>query len=190
VTGFEACSFSVHGSVSIVLMGYHLCTSLSNDVNIVLKNVPVKENICVMTTFGQRLKEERKRLGFTQPDFAAVGGVEKGAQINYEQDKRFPGADYLIAVASLGVDTQYVLLGVLSGEGLKDDEQELLFGYRQLDVRTKARVLGVVEGAITASDSSQPPKSGATVTFHGTVGQQITGNITAPQTINVGRKKK
>jgi len=143
-----------------------------------------------MTTIGQRLKEERKRLGLTQPEFAAVGGVEKGAQINYEQDKRFPSADYLVAVAAIGVDTQYVLLGEPSGDNLADDEKELLIGYRKLDVRGKARVLGVIEGASEPSTSLPVSKNKSNVTFYGSVGQKIKGDITAPQTINVGRKKK
>lgn len=145
-----------------------------------------------MDTLGQRLKSERKRLGMTQPEFAAVGKVEKGTQINYEQDKRFPSADYLIAVASAGVDTQYVLHGTAASDTLTDDENELLIGYRKLDLRGKARVLGVVEG-IADVPNAPAPKSverNTQMVFHGKVGQQIHGDITAPQTINVGRKKK
>ena len=145
-----------------------------------------------MDTFGQRLKSERKRLGMTQPEFALVGKVEKGTQINYEQDKRFPSADYLIAIASVGVDTQYVLHGTAASSALTDDENELLVGYRKLDLRGKARVLGVVEG-ITEPTTVSPAKSverNTPMVFHGKVGQQIHGDITAPQTINVGGKKK
>lgn len=145
-----------------------------------------------MDTFGQRLKSERKRLGMTQPEFALVGKVEKGTQINYEQDKRFPSADYLIAIASVGVDTQYVLHGTAASATLTEDENELLVGYRKLDLRGKARVLGVVEGitepAITPSSRGIEGKT--QMVFHGKVGQQIHGDITAPQTINMGRKKK
>jgi transcriptional regulator with XRE-family HTH domain len=145
-----------------------------------------------MDTFGQRLKSERKRLGMTQPEFALVGKVEKGTQINYEQDKRFPSADYLIAIASVGVDTQYVLHGTAASSALTDDENELLVGYRKLDLRGKARVLGVVEG-ITEPTTVSPAKSverNTQMVFHGKVGQQIHGDITASQTINVGSKKK
>ncbi len=147
-----------------------------------------------MSTFGQRLKDERKRLGLTQPEFAAVGGVEKGAQINYEQDKRFPGADYLIAVAALGVDTQYVLLGVPSPNGLTEDESELLVGYRKLDLRAKARVLGVVEGASDTDTPPSAPKGRANITIHGGVGQQIHGEtfkkVVGPRMVKVPPKKK
>jgi len=126
----------------------------------------------------------------TQPEFAAVGKVEKNTQINYEQDKRSPTADYLLAVATIGVNTQYVLHGELSGENLADDEKELLIGYRKLDIRGKARVLGVIEGANESAPSQPVSKRKASITIHGSVGQQIKGDITAPQTINVGGKKK
>ena len=143
-----------------------------------------------MSNFSDRLKEERKRLGLNQDDFAALGGVKKGAQFNYENGSRAPDSDYLAAIAAAGVDTQYLLLGIPSIEGLTDDEGELLAAYRHLDLRAKARVLGVVEGAGGATAPATTPKNRSTATFHGSVGQQITGDITAPQTINVGRKKK
>ena len=145
-----------------------------------------------MDTFGQRLKSERKRLGMTQPEFALVGKVEKGTQINYEQDKRFPSADYLIAIASVGVDTQYVLHGTAASSALTDDENELLIGYRKLDLRGKARVLGVIEGIAEPATTpvARSVERNTQMVFHGKVGQQIHGDITAPQTIHVGGKKK
>lgn len=136
-----------------------------------------------MSTFGERLKEERKRLDLNQDDFAAVGGVKKLAQINYEQDKRFPDAAYLIAVAAIGVDTQYVLTGKPSISALTDDEGELLRGYRGLDIRGKAAALGAIGGM-------SAPQEAPRAIFHGDVGQQVTGNIAAPQTFNMGGGKK
>lgn len=59
---------------------------------------------------GTRLLEERNRLGFTQPQLAAVGGVYKGSQIFYEKGSA-PTADYLSAIAGHGVDVAYILTG-------------------------------------------------------------------------------
>ncbi|WP_102663618.1 helix-turn-helix domain-containing protein [Herbaspirillum sp. BH-1] len=143
-----------------------------------------------MNTIGERLKAERTRLGFNQTEFAAVGGVQRRAQVFYEQDERRPDAGYLLAVSRLGVDIQFVVTGIPSVQALTDDEALLIDGFRKLDLKNKARVLGVVEGAGGADTSSPVKKTAPTVTFHGSVGQQITGDITAPQTINVGRKKK
>lgn len=146
-------------------------------------------------TFGERLRQERGRLNLTQEAFAAIGGVKKLAQINYEQGKTFPDAGYLIALSSVGVDIGYVVLGVPTAVALAADESELLAGYRLLDMRSKARVLGVIDGLSnpTAAPSSAEPlsaTSGTSIVFHDKVGQQITGDVTAPQTINVGGRKK
>ena len=48
---------------------------------------------------GERLKEERERLGFSQTEFAAVAGASKNSQYNYEKGERSPDAAYLAAVA-------------------------------------------------------------------------------------------
>jgi len=145
-------------------------------------------------TFGQRLKEERKRLGMTQPDFALVGKVEKNTQINYEQDKRSPTAEYLLAISEIGVDVHYVLYGSPSSDSLTEDERELLAGYRKLDLRAKARVLGVIEGASDTDTPAPAPKGRANITIHGGVGQQIHGEIfkkvVGPQMVKATSKKK
>lgn len=62
-------------------------------------------------TIGQRLREERKRLGFTQPKLGEVTGVIKGTQIAYEKDERSPDTKYLAAAAKSGVDVLYVITG-------------------------------------------------------------------------------
>lgn len=71
-------------------------------------------------TIGERLKEERERLGLSQTALAAIGGVGKTTQINYEKGLRNPDSAYLTAVAEDGVDLMYVLAGtrpVDRGEG-------------------------------------------------------------------------
>lgn len=63
---------------------------------------------------AERLREERERLGLSQSVLGDIGGVKKRAQINYESGERSPDAVYLRGVAQVGVDVQYVLLGVRS----------------------------------------------------------------------------
>ncbi|KAF1021870.1 MAG: hypothetical protein GAK30_01559 [Paracidovorax wautersii] len=65
-----------------------------------------------MSTFSDRLVEERKRLGLNQSDFGALGGVKKHAQLNYESGLRNPDSSYLEAIALHGVDVGYLLTGV------------------------------------------------------------------------------
>ncbi|QXI02278.1 helix-turn-helix domain-containing protein [Pseudomonas monsensis] len=62
-------------------------------------------------TIGERLKEERSRLGLSQTDLGAAGGVGKTTQINYEKGSGSPDAKYLAAAAELGVDVLYVVTG-------------------------------------------------------------------------------
>jgi len=84
---------------------------------------------------GQRLREERLRLGMSQEEFGVMGGVTKRAQLNYETGIRSPDTNYLFTIASIGeVDVQYVITGKRSTpvtETLSDKELSLLGGYRQ-----------------------------------------------------------
>ncbi|MGE7094741.1 helix-turn-helix domain-containing protein [Pseudomonas fulva] len=60
---------------------------------------------------GERLKEERERLGLNQTDFAALAGASKNTQYNYEKGERSPDSNYLAAAAAQGVDILYVITG-------------------------------------------------------------------------------
>lgn len=84
---------------------------------------------------GERLKEERERLGLNQTDFAALAGASKNTQYNYEKGERSPDANYLAAAAERGVDVLYVLTGerVPQHAGtLSERESEVLRCFRAL----------------------------------------------------------
>lgn len=88
-----------------------------------------------MLNIGERLKEERVRLGYNQGDFAAIAGVAKTSQFNYEKGERSPDAAYLAAVAEKGVDVLYVVTGRRTPEAsssFNGDEIALVEHYRQL----------------------------------------------------------
>ncbi|MDB6052309.1 MAG: DNA-binding protein [Pseudomonas sp.] len=68
-----------------------------------------------MSEMGTRLRQERKRLGFSQRETGFLGGVAANAQGKYESGERVPKADYLAALASEGADVLYVLTGQRSG---------------------------------------------------------------------------
>lgn len=99
-----------------------------------------------MRSIGEILKEERLRLAMNQDDFAAVGGLKRRAQTLYEQNERSPDAVYLRALAAIGVDVQYILTGEQAASALTQFEKDLLAGYRNLDQRGKAGVLGMING--------------------------------------------
>lgn len=85
-------------------------------------------------------------MGYNQSEFAAIGGASKRSQIDWEQGKLVPNAEFLARVAGVGVDTQYVLTGVVSNNTLTNDENELLGVYRALSTKGKARLRGVIDG--------------------------------------------
>lgn len=62
-------------------------------------------------TLGERLREERDRLGINQSEFADRGGVARNSQGNYENDRKRPDTAYLLAISKIGVDLMYVLFG-------------------------------------------------------------------------------
>ncbi|HDR9506582.1 transcriptional regulator [Burkholderia cepacia] len=149
-----------------------------------------------MNSFAERLREERQRLGLNQTDFAASGGVKRDAQQNYENGSRRPDSSYLEAIAALGVDTAYLLTGQRNVSELAADEEVLLTGYRSLDPKGRAGVLGMIGGMTQQVPAA--PKATKTTTIHqnfegAKVGQHVTGDQTGSFTINVGgtgRKKK
>lgn len=64
-----------------------------------------------MKTLGERIKEERERLGMNQTAFGEIGGVKKNAQFLYESNSRSPDAQYLEAIAKVGADINYIVTG-------------------------------------------------------------------------------
>jgi transcriptional regulator with XRE-family HTH domain len=83
--------------------------------------------------FGVRLKEERKRLGFKQAQFAALVGSNVPKQSLYENGRRELRAAYLSRIAAIGVDVVYVVTGRRTeGGGLDEGAGELLSAYLAL----------------------------------------------------------
>ncbi|MFP3567324.1 helix-turn-helix domain-containing protein [Paraburkholderia sp. SIMBA_030] len=116
-----------------------------------------------MSTFGERLRQERMRVGLSQEELAAVGGLQKKAQMNYESGARSPDANYLMALLQVGVDIVYVITGEAAFRTLPADESELLGGYRLLNVPSKAAVRSLVQtclesSTLTASGEPVPPQ--------------------------------
>ncbi|WP_043345704.1 helix-turn-helix domain-containing protein [Cupriavidus basilensis] len=134
-------------------------------------------------TIGGRLAEERKRKGLNQAAFAAIGGVSVKTQVLYEKAERVPDANYLAAIAGAGVDVLYVLTGASSSAALAAEEAAVLAGYRLLDARGRAGVLALIGGM-------QPDNGNAIVRVKGNVGQYVEGNVTAPFTIDMSKKKQ
>ena len=79
-----------------------------------------------MDTYSERLKAERERLGFTQEQFAALAGMKKNAQLNYEKGLRKPDLDYLKAIHAAGADVKYIIAGDRISERDKSPDVDLM----------------------------------------------------------------
>ncbi|EJK6089269.1 helix-turn-helix domain-containing protein [Pseudomonas aeruginosa] len=95
------------------------------------KNLPI----------GERLSDERKRLGYNQSDFSALAGITRKTLFGYESGERAPDALALAAWAKSGLDVLYVVTGQRQGvpapapaqeqeAPLAPDERILLDNYR------------------------------------------------------------
>ncbi|NWA25388.1 helix-turn-helix transcriptional regulator [Pseudomonas gingeri] len=104
-----------------------------------------------MTCFAERLRCERKRLGFTQRQLAHLGGVEAGAQIHYENGQRAPRVGYLEAISEVGVDLTYLLtgrLGPISSDTLSTEEMRLLACYRGMAPNDRAALRQLADSVV------------------------------------------
>jgi transcriptional regulator with XRE-family HTH domain len=61
---------------------------------------------------GERLKQERERLGMTIPELAAAAGVGKNTVIDWQNDVSSPPTTKLLALMIAGVDASFLLTGL------------------------------------------------------------------------------
>ena len=61
---------------------------------------------------GERIKQERERLDFSQTAFAALAGASKHSQINWEKGTSVPNTDVLIAWKASGADIRFITEGI------------------------------------------------------------------------------
>lgn len=59
--------------------------------------------------FGERLKQERKRLRLSQAQFAEKVGLKRITQHMYEKEQNYPNYRYFRDISDLGVDLSYLL---------------------------------------------------------------------------------
>lgn len=99
-------------------------------------------------TFGARLREERERLGMSQPAYAAIAGTTKQTLFSWESGKTAPDGFQLAALADEGTDVLYVITGQHdpATPRLTADEQELLTLFRAAPLAVKAAAIGALQG--------------------------------------------
>lgn len=109
--------------------------------------------------FGARLREERKRLGLKQAEFAALVGTDVPKQSLCENGHRQLRAGYLARIEPAGVDLLYVLTGRRSeGVPLGENASAFLAAYLELPEELRERVERLVGDL--AQYMEQGPRTG------------------------------
>lgn len=107
-------------------------------------------------TIGERLKEERQRIGLNQTDLATECGVSKNTQLAYEKGERSPDAEYFVRASKLGLDMLYVVFGQRQPmETMSKEEEDILRFYRALSESDRASVHRMAYAMFIASTSQR-----------------------------------
>lgn len=126
--------------------------------------------------YGERLREERKRLGLSQDAAATRASVSREMWGKYERGVGMPGGDVLTAIAQQGFDINYVLTGSRqgpAGPAMSKRARAIADAYDSLNAGGKRALESVVAVAVAGGDISSP--IGGQV-FHGTVGNVVKGD--------------
>jgi transcriptional regulator with XRE-family HTH domain len=111
-------------------------------------------------SIGDRLRAERLRLGYTQPDFASIGGVSKNTLLGYEKGNgASPAADFLAAIHAVGADVMFIVTGqrsLAAAEGLAPEEVQLLEEFRQLAAEDQNTVSRIATGLRVVPATTAP----------------------------------
>ena len=92
-------------------------------------------------TFGEKLRESRKRKGYTQEQTAAMLGVAKSTYTGYEKGVREPDLFKIKRLIEiLGFDSSWLLGVDESSDTVSAAEYQAIKKYRALDARGKAAV--------------------------------------------------
>ena len=156
--GCERGGHSVHSWASVLIW----CNYAQGFVPVkgeCLKNCASENDMDVGV--GERLREERTRLGLNQEVFAQLGGITRNTQGSYEKGERNPDSVYLMAVLKAGVDVPYVLTGrrmQRALEGLTEAEEALLHQFRTLSDYDQKAVHRIISAMADAPGLSRAEK--------------------------------
>lgn len=113
--------------------------------------------------FANRLKEQRKKLGYTQAQIAEICGVSGRMWGDYERGISQPKAEVLFQFRKIGIDVNYVMHGT-SNETFRQpeitlsaEEQELLTQFRQLNQDGKTAIFSMLSALLPKKVAEDNP---------------------------------
>lgn len=107
--------------------------------------------------FGAKLKDLRKEKNLRQQDLAAIISTTQSTIVKYEQEQLEPNINALIKLADyfdcsidylLGRETETGIITINKTLSLKEQEQNLLYIFRELTTRRQAMALGYIAGLL------------------------------------------
>ncbi len=100
----------------------------------------VNTEVIRLDDIGQRIRAERERIGLSQTELGAAGGVQKNAQHNYEGGKRAPDATYLAGIARVGCDVIYILTGERTEASLPRTAADIIRGMERRQIADRLEI--------------------------------------------------
>ena len=117
----------------------------------------VNKKMLISDRVGERLREERDRLGLTQAEFGVLLGVSRGTQKNYELGANSLDLRYVSALEEHGVDAAYVLTGRRAtplGQLFTAVEMELIDQFRSISAEDQKAIRRFLKAM--ADDAARP----------------------------------
>lgn len=92
-------------------------------------------------TFGTRIREERKRLGLTQQQFADGLELSRSSVALYETDRTVPDLAFALRAKENGIDAWYIM----TGERGREAAAHLFDWVLLADIVSRIRSLAAIE---------------------------------------------
>lgn len=109
---------------------------------------------------GQRLREERERVGLKQEELAERVGKSRNTISAWERGEQFPSGEFLMSAPGMGFDVLYLLTGRRGVEvvgALSAEESKLVENYRAASPAHQASLREV--GAALAEQDARSDQS-------------------------------
>lgn len=110
----------------------------------------------VLKDIGQRLREERKRKGWTVKELADMSGAALNSIRNYEDGIHSAKLELLLVFQDLGIDIGYVLTGKRASTVTGEREQQLIDKFVRLDDQQKGVLLAMASSLLNESFDLNP----------------------------------
>jgi transcriptional regulator with XRE-family HTH domain len=104
---------------------------------------------------GKRLKSARIEAGLGLLEFAARVGVHRNTQRNYENGTRVLSAEYCKAIATLGIDVQYIFSGVTVTDSPARAKKIAELVSTKRDIGIEPNAMGALIYLLSSSDVSE-----------------------------------